>query len=54
MASIAFLFNPATAPYADNYLTPFKVAAPSFGVEAITPVQMVELNHHCGTGPQAE
>ncbi len=36
MASIAFLFNPATAPYADNYLTPFKVAAPSFGVEAVT------------------
>ncbi len=38
MASIAFLFNPATAPYADNYLTPFKVAAPSFGVEAITTI----------------
>ena len=40
VASIAFLFNPATAPYADNYLSPFKVAAPSFGVEAVTtPVQ---------------
>jgi putative tryptophan/tyrosine transport system substrate-binding protein len=36
VASIAFLFNPATAPYADNYLSPFKAAAPSFGVEAIT------------------
>jgi putative tryptophan/tyrosine transport system substrate-binding protein len=36
VASIAFLFNPATAPYADNYLSPFKAAATSFGVEAIT------------------
>ena len=36
VASIAFLFNPVTAPYADNYLSPFKVAAPSFGVEAVT------------------
>jgi putative ABC transport system substrate-binding protein len=31
----AFLFNPATAPYADYYLNPFKTAAASFGVEAI-------------------
>ena len=36
VVSIAFLFNPATAPYADNYLSPFKAAAPSFGVETIT------------------
>jgi len=31
----AFLFNPATAPYVDYYLNPFKAAAASFGVEAI-------------------
>ncbi len=36
VASIAFLFNPATAPYAEYYLNPFRAAAPSFGVEAIT------------------
>jgi putative ABC transport system substrate-binding protein len=32
---VALLFNPATAPYAEIYLTPFKAAATSFGVEAI-------------------
>jgi putative ABC transport system substrate-binding protein len=32
---VAFLFNPATATYADYYLNPFKAAAPSFAVEAI-------------------
>jgi putative ABC transport system substrate-binding protein len=32
---VAFLFNPATAPYAENYLNSFKVAAQSFAVEAI-------------------
>jgi putative tryptophan/tyrosine transport system substrate-binding protein len=32
---VAFLFNPATAPYFDYYLNPFKAAASSFGVEAI-------------------
>jgi len=31
----AFLFNPATAPYADIYLKPFKAAAASLGLEAI-------------------
>jgi putative tryptophan/tyrosine transport system substrate-binding protein len=30
------LFNPATAPYAESYLPPFKAAAASFAVEAIT------------------
>jgi putative ABC transport system substrate-binding protein len=30
------LFNPATAPYAENFLNPFKIAAASFGVEGIT------------------
>jgi len=32
---VAILFNPATAPYAQYYLDPFKAAATSFGVEAI-------------------
>ena len=32
---VAFLFNPATAPYAEYYLNPFKAAAASFAVEAI-------------------
>ena len=32
----AFLFNPATTPFADIYLNPFKAAAPTLGVEAIT------------------
>ena len=34
-ARVAFLFNPATAPYAEYYLNPFKAAAASFAVEAI-------------------
>src|SRR5262249_55565951 len=35
-----FLFNPVTAPYAEYFLNPLKVAASSFGVEAIaTPVR---------------
>ena len=40
-----FLFNPATTPYRDVYLTPFKAAASSLGVEAIpAPVhETVEL-----------
>jgi putative tryptophan/tyrosine transport system substrate-binding protein len=32
---VAFLFNPATATYAEYYLNPFKAAAASFAVEAI-------------------
>ncbi len=32
---VAFLFNPATAPFAEYYVTPFKAAATSFAVEAI-------------------
>jgi putative tryptophan/tyrosine transport system substrate-binding protein len=41
VASVAFLFNPATAPDSGSYfLDPFKAAAPSFQVEAISaPVQ---------------
>jgi putative ABC transport system substrate-binding protein len=32
---VALLFNPATAPYTEVFLTPFKAAAASFAVEAI-------------------
>jgi putative ABC transport system substrate-binding protein len=32
---VAFLYNPATAPYADFWLNPFKAAAASIAVEAI-------------------
>ncbi len=40
VARVAFLFNPATAPYAEYYLSPFKAAAASFAMEAIpTPVR---------------
>jgi putative ABC transport system substrate-binding protein len=35
VARVAFLFNPATAPFAEYYVTPFKAAAASFAVEAI-------------------
>jgi putative ABC transport system substrate-binding protein len=35
VARVALLFNPATAPYFEYYLNPFKAAAASFGVEAI-------------------
>lgn len=36
----AFLFNPATAPYAEFYLRPFKAAAASLALDAIpTPVR---------------
>lgn len=34
----AILFNPATTPYANIYVTPFKTAAPSFGLEATTAI----------------
>jgi putative ABC transport system substrate-binding protein len=34
----ALLFNPATTPYADIYVAPFKTAAPSFGLEATTAI----------------
>jgi putative ABC transport system substrate-binding protein len=35
VARVAFLFNPATAPYAEYYLGPFKAAAASLAVEAV-------------------
>jgi ABC-type uncharacterized transport system substrate-binding protein len=36
VSRVAFLFNPATATFADYWLGSFKSAAASFGVEAIT------------------
>jgi len=42
LARVAFIYNPATAPYS-FYLDPFKTAAKSIGVEALpTPIQAVE------------
>jgi putative ABC transport system substrate-binding protein len=35
VARVAFLFNPATATYAEIYLNPFKAAAASIAVEAV-------------------
>jgi putative ABC transport system substrate-binding protein len=35
VARIAMLFNPASAPYAEYWLNPFKAAAASYAVEAI-------------------
>src|SRR5262245_42906671 len=35
VARVAFLFNPATARYAEYFLNPLKAASPSLGVEAI-------------------
>jgi putative ABC transport system substrate-binding protein len=35
VARVACVFNPATAPFSDYYLTPFKAAAQTLGVEAI-------------------
>jgi putative tryptophan/tyrosine transport system substrate-binding protein len=35
VARVAMLFNPATAPYAEYWLNPFKAAAASFAVQAI-------------------
>ena len=32
---VAFLFNPATAPYAEQFLKAFKAAAAAFAVTAI-------------------
>jgi putative ABC transport system substrate-binding protein len=40
VSRVAFLFNPATAPYAEYYLNPFKAAAAALAVEALaTPVR---------------
>ena len=52
---VALLFNPATAPYAEYYLNPFKAVAPSFAVEAIVaPVRdMSELESIVATQARA-
>jgi putative tryptophan/tyrosine transport system substrate-binding protein len=43
---IALLFNPATAPYAEYYLGPFKAAAVSFRVQALAaPVHDVSASN---------
>jgi putative tryptophan/tyrosine transport system substrate-binding protein len=34
----ALLFNPATTPYANIYVTPFEATAPSFGLQATTAI----------------
>jgi len=40
IARVAMVFNPKSAPYADYWLNPFKAAATTFAVEAIsTPVR---------------
>jgi putative ABC transport system substrate-binding protein len=36
VARVAILYNPTTAPYAEIYIKPFKAAADSLGVEAMT------------------
>ena len=36
VARVAMLFNPASAPYAEFWLNPFKAAAARFAVEAIS------------------
>jgi ABC-type uncharacterized transport system substrate-binding protein len=36
VARVAMLYNPTTAPYAEIYIKPFKAAADSLGIEAIT------------------
>ena len=54
---VAFLFNPATATYAESYLNAFKAAAASVGVEAIVaPVHdRSEFEYRrCCTGSRAE
>ena len=53
---VAFLFNPATAPYVEYYLDPFKAAAASFAVEAIAaPVRDTIRTRirHCRTGSRS-
>ena len=57
VARVAFLFNPATAPYAEYWLNPFKTAAASFAVQAIgAPVRdtVRTRTRHCRTGTRAE
>src|SRR6266567_2124766 len=55
VARVAFLYNSTTAPFAEFYLKPFKAAAMSLGVEAITaPVRdAFELETVIGTHARA-
>ena len=41
---VALLLNPATAPFAELYLNPFKSAAAALGVEVIPRVFMTRPN----------
>jgi hypothetical protein len=53
----AFLFNPATAPYFEYYLNPFKASAPSFGAEAVAAPACDVFRariRYCRTGERAE
>ena len=47
------LFNPATTPYANIYLTPFKTAAPSFGLQTATAIVHDEAELETMIGVQA-
>ena len=48
VARVAMLFNPATAPYAEYWLTPFKAAAASFAVQAtVAPVHDTSNSFRC-------
>ena len=54
---VAFLFNPATAPYAEYFLNPFKAAAASFGCggDRRTCSRHVRARiRRCRTGTRAE
>jgi putative ABC transport system substrate-binding protein len=35
LTTVAFIFNPETAPYAEKYVQPFEAAAAKFGVKAV-------------------
>jgi putative ABC transport system substrate-binding protein len=51
---VAFLFNPAAAPYAQYYLGVFKAAAPSLGIEAIAaPINKPSLPNRLAIKPVA-
>ena len=55
VARVAFLFNPATATYAEYWLNPFKAAAASIAVEAIVaPVRDRARIRRGRTGTRAE
>jgi putative ABC transport system substrate-binding protein len=49
VARVAILFNPASAPYAEYWLNPFKAAAASLAMEAISAPVGTGF-YHCRTG----